>query len=268
MPAVQANGIHLHYDREGSGEPLVLLPYLAADRACYTFQAGDYARHFTCYSLDLRGCGDSDKPAGPYSVEQLADDVAAFMQAAGLERAHVAGGSLGAAVGMWLAAKHPERVKSLALHSAWGKTDEFLRAVLQSWQCLAKMLNDVAETVVMGVLPWYLSHDLYTAQPDFVASLTDFVRSRPAQPVEAFLAASDALLAHDAEAQLHRIQAPTQITFGRNDRLTSQRIAERLAGGIPTNEVVIFDGCAHAPMYECAEEFNRRTLAFLRAYSG
>jgi pimeloyl-ACP methyl ester carboxylesterase len=81
MPKVKANGITLNYEQQGTGEPLVLIPYLAADNACYAFQVGEYAKHFTCISVDPRGAGESDKPAGPYSMELFADDVAAFMQA-------------------------------------------------------------------------------------------------------------------------------------------------------------------------------------------
>ena len=121
MATVTVGDIAMHYETEGSGDPLILIPYLSADHACYAFQTPDYAQHFTCVAVDLRGSGLTDKPAGPYSTEQLADDVAGLMAAAGIGRAHVAGVSLGAAVGMWLAAKHPERVASLSLHSALGR---------------------------------------------------------------------------------------------------------------------------------------------------
>ncbi|MGZ7064645.1 MAG: alpha/beta fold hydrolase [Candidatus Angelobacter sp.] len=60
----------------------------------------EYAKHFTCISLDLRGTGETDKPEGAYSTENLADDVAGFMQAVGIPKAHVSGLSLGAAIGM------------------------------------------------------------------------------------------------------------------------------------------------------------------------
>jgi pimeloyl-ACP methyl ester carboxylesterase len=126
MPTVKANQLTINYDQQGGGEPLVLIPYLAADHACYAFQVAEYAKHFTCISLDPRGAGATDKPDGVYSMELLADDVAAFMAALRIERAHVAGLSLGAAVGMWLAAKYPSRVTSLSLHSPWTKTDPFL----------------------------------------------------------------------------------------------------------------------------------------------
>src|ERR1700746_1952354 len=131
MPVVQANGIEMYYEVQGGGEPLVLIPYLAADQACYAFQVADYAKQFTCYTVDLRGAGLSGKPEGTYTTELFADDVAAFMHAVGIPQAHVSGLSLGAATGMWLAAKHPSLVKSLSLHSGWTATDPYLRAVVQ-----------------------------------------------------------------------------------------------------------------------------------------
>jgi 3-oxoadipate enol-lactonase len=112
MPIVIADGLTLNYEQRGTGQPLILIPYLAAAHACYAFQMAEYARHFTCMSLDLRGTGESDEPPGAYTTELLADDVAAFMQAAGIGKAHVAGLSLGGAIGMWLAARYPDRVQS------------------------------------------------------------------------------------------------------------------------------------------------------------
>jgi pimeloyl-ACP methyl ester carboxylesterase len=114
VPTVEANGINVYYEVQGQGEPLVLIPYLAADQACYAFQVAEYQKWFTCFTVDLRGAGRTDKPDGTYTSELFADDVAAFMAAAGVQNAHVAGLSLGAATGMWLAAKYPDRVKSLS----------------------------------------------------------------------------------------------------------------------------------------------------------
>jgi pimeloyl-ACP methyl ester carboxylesterase len=264
MPKVRANNLTINYEQQGSGEPLLLIPYLAADHACYAFQVAEYAKHFTCISLDPRGAGETDKPEGAYSVELFADDVAAFMEATGITRAHVMGLSLGAAVGMWLAAKYPARVRSLSLHSAWPRTDAFLDNVVQGWQAMARGEGSVADLVVLGIFPWCLTPELYAANPDYVTSLAGFVRSRPAQPVDAFLRQSAAVLAHDVEAQLGRIRTPTLLTFGQRDQLTSTRFADRLRHGIEGSEVHVFENCAHAPIYERVEEFNRRTLEFLR----
>jgi 3-oxoadipate enol-lactonase len=268
MPKIRANNITMNYDQQGIGEPLILIPYLAADHACYAFQVGEYAKHFTCISLDLRGTGETDKLEGAYSTELLADDVAAFMQAAGIRKAHISGLSLGAAIGMWLAAKHPDKVQSLSLHSAWPKTDHFLKTVIEGFQVMAKGLDSVPEMVILGIFPWCFTPELYAAKPDYIESLAGFVRSRPVQPLAAFMQQSNAVIAHNAAAQLGRITAPTQITFGRTDQVTSTRFADQMKGSISSSELLIFEGCAHAPIYEKVEDFNQKTLRFLKRHAG
>jgi pimeloyl-ACP methyl ester carboxylesterase len=263
MPVVQANGIDVNYEVQGEGDPLVLIPYLAIDHACYAFQVAEYAKYFTCYSVDLRGAGLSGKPDGVYTTELFADDVAAFMAAADIDSAHISGLSLGAAAGMWLAGKYPERVRSLSLHSAWPATDPFLRAVVESWQIIANALANVTEMVIAGIFPYCFTPELYAARPDYIDSLAAFVRGRPMPPVDAFIRQSGAVLAHDATPVLGSIQAPTLITFGRHDQVTSTRFAEPLTASIPGAELIVFENCAHAPIYENVEEFNARTLEFL-----
>ena len=268
MPRIKVNDITMNYDQQGAGEPLILIPYLAADYACYAFQVAEYAKYFTCISVDPRGAGETDKPAGDYSTELFADDVAGFMEALGLERAHIAGLSLGAATGMWLAARYPHKIKSLSLHSGWTKTDPFIKTAVEGWQVMAKALGSVTEMVILGIFPWCFTPELYAAKPDYIQSLASFVRGRPAQPVEAFVQQSNAVIAHDVEAHLGQIKAPTQITFGRHDQVTSTRFADRLMNNIQGAELVVFEGCAHAPIYERVEEFNQKTLEFLRRHSG
>ena len=266
MPKVKANHITLNYEQQGSGEPMILIPYLTADHACYAFQVPDYSKHFTCFSVDLRGTGESDVTEGAYSTADLADDVAAFMQAANLRKAHISGLSLGAAVGMWLAARYPEKVQSLSLHSGWAKTDSFAKAVVESWRATAKGLKSVAETTILAIFPWCFTPELYNSKPDYIESLSAFVRSRPAQSVESFLQQSDAVLRHDVSAQLGRITAPTLITFGSKDVLTSTRLASEMQK-IPNSELLVFEDCSHAALYEDVPGYYEKTLNFLKRHS-
>jgi pimeloyl-ACP methyl ester carboxylesterase len=268
MPKVKVNDITINYEQQGAGEPLVLIPYLAADNACYAFQVADYAKHFTCISLDPRGAGETDKPGGTYSTELFADDVAGFMQAIGVERAHVSGVSLGGAVGLWLAGKYPERVKTLSLHSCWPKSDPFLKVIVGGWQTIAKGLGSVQEMIIQGIFPFCFTPELYAAKPDYVDQLAAFVRSRPQQPLDAFIRQSNAVLAHDALGQLAKVAAPTQVTFGRHDIVTSTRFADAFKNGIKVSELVVFETCAHAAIYESVIEFNEKTLGFLRRHAG
>ena len=268
MPRVKANDININYDQQGSGEPLILLPFLTADYACYAFQVAEYAKHFTCISVDLRGTGESDKPAGVYSTELFADDVNAFMQAIGIDQAHVMGLSLGGAIGLWLAAKYPEKVKSLSVHSGWTKTDLFIKTVAEGWQVMAPAFGSVTELIIRGIFPWCFTPNLYANQPEYIESLSAFVRSRPSQPIDAFIQHSNAVIAHNVESHISKITAPTQITFGRHDMITSTRFAAPMTDKIPNTELIVFENASHAPIYEVVDEFNQKTLAFLQRHSG
>jgi len=268
MPTVQANGIDINYEVQGEGEPMVLIPYLAAEQACYAFQVAEYAKYFACYSVDPRGAGLSSKPAGEYTTELLADDIAAFMRAVGVGRAHVFGLSLGGAIGLWLAAKYPEQVKSLSLHSTWDKSDPFLQAVVQGWRTMAQGLDSVTDMIIQGIFPWCFTPELYAARPEYIDALAEFVRGRPMPPVDAFMRQSAAVLAHDATGVLGSIQAPTLITYGQHDQVTSTRFAAPLTEGIANTEVIVFEDCSHAPIYENVEGFNEQTLEFLRRHVG
>jgi pimeloyl-ACP methyl ester carboxylesterase len=263
MPRVEVDGLTINYDVQGEGEPLLLIPYTSADHACYAFQLPAYTEHFSCIAIDLPGSGESDKPAGPYSTDGYADQLAGFLGAIGIERAHVAGMSLGAAVGIQLAARHPGRVRSLSLHSGWHASDAYLKLVVEQWGTLASALPTVADVVTEGLFPWCFTPEMYVDRPELVDTLVDFVRGRPAQPVDAFLAQIDAVIAHDASAVLGEIDVPTLITFGARDLVCSTRFAEPIKSGIAGSELMVFDRLSHAGLHEDPETFNQATLGFL-----
>ncbi|MGQ0792502.1 MAG: alpha/beta fold hydrolase [Deltaproteobacteria bacterium] len=269
MPKVRANGIDINYEVMGSGEPLVMIPFLTADNACYAFQFGDYSKHFTVYSIDPRGAGLSCAPWGPYSTEQYADDVAAFMDAVGLQKAHIAGLSLGAATTLAFGAKYPDRAKSLSAHSGWTKTELFMNILVNGWTETARVKQSVVDTAIGYIFTWCLTPDLFATNPAHIMGLVDFVKSRPAQTVAGFLGQCDAVLSHDIEGKLGAITAPTLLTFGEVDMITPvSRFADKMKSGIKNSELHIFKGCAHAPLYEKTQEFNDLTLNFLKKHIG
>ena len=165
---------------------------------------------------------------------------------------------------MHLAARHPGRVRSLSLHSPWRRSDAYLTTVVELWRTLARSLPTVADVVVQAIFPLCFTPEMYAERPEFVDTLTNFVRSRPAQPVDAFLAQTDAVLAHDSTAVLGDIHAPTLITFGARDLVCSTRFAEPLTHGIRGSELVVFDRLSHAGLHEDPEKFNRTSIDFLQ----
>jgi len=122
-----------------------------------------------------------------------------------------------AAVGIHLAARHLARVRSLSLHSGWHASDAYLNIVVEQWRTLASTLPTVADVVIQGIFPWCFTPEMYVERPEFVDTLVSFVRGRPVQPVDAFLAQTDAVLAHDTSAPLGEVDVPT---LSRSDRAT------------------------------------------------
>jgi pimeloyl-ACP methyl ester carboxylesterase len=263
MPQIDVDGLTINYEVQGEGDPLLLIPYLSADHACYAFQLPAYTEHFSCIAIDLPGTGESDKPAGPYSTEVYADQVAAFLGAIGVEQAHVAGVSLGAAVSMHLATRHPDCVRSLSLHSAWDTSDLYLKTIVELWRTVASTLPTVADTVIQAIFPLCFTPEMYVSRPEFADALADFVRGRPAQPLDAFLAQTEAAMAHDASAVLGEIGVPSLITVGAHDLVCSPRFAARINSRIDGSELVVFEQLSHGALHEDPDTFNRATLDFL-----
>ena len=154
-----------------------------------------------------------------------------------MERAHIAGVSLGAAVAMHFAARHPERVRSLSLHSAWDRTDAYVRAILEMWRALAGAWPVIADVVIGGIFPLCFTPEMCVERPDYAQALADFGRGRPAQPPEAFLS--------------------------QTALVTSTRFAQPLTAGIVNSELIVFGHLSHGGLHEDPEAFNRATLDFL-----
>src|SRR5208337_2487529 len=121
MPTVKVNDINMYYEVSGEGEPLVLIAGLGTDLTVYERVIGCLSKKFRVLAFDNRGVGRTDKPDIPYSIEMMADDTAALMNAAGFRKAHVLGISMGGRVAMGLALQHPEMVRSLVLASTFAR---------------------------------------------------------------------------------------------------------------------------------------------------
>jgi 3-oxoadipate enol-lactonase len=119
MEKIRVNGVYLAFRKYGDGPPLVLMHGNEADHSMFDALVGCLGGKFTVYAYDQRDCGLTENPASPYGLSDLGDDAAAFIEALGLQRAHVYGSSLGGLVAQSLAARHPGRVDRLALGNTW-----------------------------------------------------------------------------------------------------------------------------------------------------
>ena len=110
--------IHLHYTRQGSGPPLLLLHGNGEDGGYFVHQTEYFSRHYTVYALDTRGHGQSPRGAGPFTMARFAQDLLDFMDEQKLERAHLLGFSDGGNIALTFTLLHPERVDRLVLNGA------------------------------------------------------------------------------------------------------------------------------------------------------
>ena len=110
--------IRLHYEKQGSGPPLVLLHGNGEDGSYFARQMEDFSRDFTVYALDTRGHGQSPRGTAPFTISQFADDLLAFLDSEGLERPDLLGFSDGGNIALTFALRHGDRVGRLVLNGA------------------------------------------------------------------------------------------------------------------------------------------------------
>lgn len=257
-----ADGTRIAYDVFGKsdGDPLLLVMGLGVDRWGWIRQRGTLGKHYRCISPDNRGTGLSDKPKGAYDIEVMADDLVAVLDAEGIDRVHVLGGSMGGAISQVLAIKYPERVRTLILACTTCRVSPWRRKLLSDWIHILE--TDGRFRFGRENIRWVLgarhTQRLLPLAP-FVAPLA--VRA-PAHgirgQIEAVLAVSPLVVEN-----LEHITAPTLVMTGSQDVLTPVADAEELAERIPDSELRIMMGAAHGLMVTNGPRFNQWVLEFL-----
>ena len=264
MPYVRASdGIRLHYRETGrrSGSPVLMIQGLGADKHLWDLQRIALAPSHHTIALDNRGAGRSDKPHGSYSLEQMADDAIAVLDAVGVERAHVVGASMGGVIAQLVALRHPERLRSLTLACTACQHHAWRRELLAEWVLLAQTRGMAAMTAAAA--PWVIGPRSLRRLTPAVGWMGPLALSRPphafAGQVAGILAIDDNL----AE-RLTEITAPTLVIVGNQDVLTPRGDSELIADLIPNSELAVISGAAHGFMIEHWSTFNRILLNFLR----
>ena len=264
MPDVTvSSGIRLHYEERGSGEPLMLIMGLGAAGSLWEEHVLAYEQHFRCIMVDNRGAGESDKPDGPYTTKTMAQDVAGLMAALGIERARVAGISMGSAIAQELALLCPEKVRSLVLISSWAKCDRYTRTVFERFKTMRPLASP--EDFV-GLL------QLWIAAPRYHETHADDLRQSRLEaaegymPLAAFGAQCDACIAHDTLDRLAQIEVPVLLTVGEQDIFTPLRLSLEMHELMPHSELLLFPETGHIHHWEDLQSFNAQTAAFLLAH--
>ncbi len=265
---VDAGGIPTRSLRAGQGEDVVFLHGTSGHLEAFSRNIVAHVdAGYRCHAIDMLGHGYTGKPDYPYEIPRYVEHLVAYLDACGIERAHIAGESLGGWVGARLAADRPDRVATLQLIAAGGTkaNPEIMERIKTSTTAAVQqddhdltrkrlellMFNperDVSDELVE------IRHAIYH-QPDFAANLHNLlclqemeVRTRNLMNAEMFA----------------RIEAPTIVIWGHDNPFGDVPEAKAMHEAIAGSRLELFPECGHWPQHEHAERYNPLSIEFLR----
>jgi 3-oxoadipate enol-lactonase len=263
MPFAERDGVRLYWEEAGSGDPVLLIMGLGMNATGWWRTIPVLAAAgLRVLAFDNRGVGRSDRPEGPYSMAQLADDAVAVLDAAGVKRAHVYGISLGGMIAQEVALRHPERARALVLGATTAGGDLGVPADEATLAFFSRRGEMTAEEGVWASVPYNYSPRTRREHGDRIA---EDIAQRLRYPIESapYMAQLAAALSHDTGARLGSLDVPTLVVHGEADVMVPPVNGERLAGAIRGAELRTWPDAAH--LYFTDEpEADRHVAQWLR----
>ena len=236
------DGCVLHVEREGSGVPLLLISGLGGTADFWAPLRPLLRDEFQLVLFDHRGTGRSDRPSDGYSIQRIAADVIAIMDALRIERAHIVGHSTGGAVTQTLALDAADRVDRIVISASWARSDYYFRLLF--------------ETRLAVPPAWITDHEAEEKRANARAE------QELASP-DATAARLRMLFAHDRFADLPRITAPTLVLGAPDDMIVPIAHSHEIAGQVPCAEFHELTGGHFFPRTQ-ANHFVEIVSRFLR----
>jgi 2-hydroxy-6-oxonona-2,4-dienedioate hydrolase len=265
LTRVDAGGVPTRSLQAGAGEPVIFLHGTSGHLEAFARNVVAHAAHYRVHAIDMLGHGYTGKPAFPYEIPRYRDHLLAYLDAEGIEKAHIVGESLGGWVGARTAIDDPSRISSLQLLCAGGTVanPEVMERIRTSTRKavttddieltrsrLRLLMADDADATEELVA---VRHAIYH-QPDFVANIENLL----------CLQDMDTRLRNILQPEdLAKIGTPTLIVWGRNNPFGEVPEANAMHDNIKGSELVLFDDCGHWPQHEQAEKYNELSLGFL-----
>ncbi len=256
MPSVPVAGSELHVERRGEGEPLLLIQGLGASTAHWGEPFLDaLADGFELIALDNRGIGRSG-PCVEVTTAGLAADALAVLDALEIDRAHVAGFSMGGMAAQELALRAPERLRSLSLlaTSCGGTQSRATSADVVNALTTAVFSGDRAR--ILRTAYGLLVSSAFAADAGNYAAFEQVARGAT-PPIGVLLKQQAAVAAHDTFGRLSAVGAPTLVVHGKQDQILSWVNGDLVASAIPGARLELLDGVGHLLFWERPEQVAR-----------
>lgn len=262
MPFAKVNEINLYYNLVGDGPPLCLIGGFSQHSLMWSEIAPKLAEHFQLILLDNRGAGQSEAPVDAYSIELLAEDIAALFDHLKIDSAHVMGQSMGTCIAMQLCIAHKERVKKAVLCAPFAHLPAIARNNVTQQLKLLREGVELSQLIRLNA-SWMLSNELLSDP----AKLEDYTTAMLHNPypitMEGLLGQADALFACDLRPHLEKIPHEVHLLVGERDIDTPVYCAKEIQSKIPRCTMHLFRDMGHLFPYEIPDHVADHALKFL-----
>lgn len=261
MPKLKFNNINLYYEVNGKGQPLLFIHGLGSSTRDWELQVQKFSKTHQVITFDLRGHGQSDKPAGPYSMSMFASDTKGLLKSLGIESAHVVGLSLGGGIAFQLAIDSPKLVKTMVIvNSAPELVVRTFKDKLGVWQRFI-----IVRLLGMRRMGEVLSKRLFP-KVEHASLQTTFVERWAENDSQAYQEAMRAMIGWSVTDKLGSIKCPTLVITADQD-YTPVSLKEEYTKLMPNAQLVVIPDAHHATPVEQPETFNAALMDFLAKHS-
>lgn len=253
----------MYYEVHGQGEPIVFIGGFTADHIVWNATVG-YFNKYQVILFDNRGAGQTDAPEGPYSIEQMADDVATLCTTLGLERAHFVGSSMGGFILQKLAMRHYNLVKSATICNSVMSLNTPFQLFIEA-QFELRKIKAPEETLIKIACSWLFSYQ-FLAQPGILELLIQMGLQNPHPCTNTGYEGQHAALQQfDSSSWAQKIDVPTLVLAGDQDLIFREPLVKQLADRISHARYYCFSECGHLPQIEYPEKFAEVIDAFIQS---
>jgi 3-oxoadipate enol-lactonase len=253
-----ANGIRIQYTVEGEGPWLVMSHSLACSTRMWDAQAAALSSRFRVLRYDTRGHGGTDAPPGPYTLDQLADDLDGLLDALAIRSCTFMGLSMGGMIAMTHAVRRPGRLERLLLCNTTSRMPPEAQGVWQQRIDLAA--SQGMEPLVAATLERWFTAPFRAANAEATGAVAAMIR---ATPPAGYIGCCEAIRRLDLTAQLGAVKVPTLVIAGDHDVGTPVEAARAIQLAIPGAQLGVIPAASHLSNLEQPEAFTFLVERFL-----